>query len=482
MASTRKDIWALVDANPWHDTIQAYARAVEVMQSRQPEDPTGWVYQAAIHGTYAAPPAGAQWNECQHANWFFLPWHRMYLYYFERIVRAASGDATFALPYWNYDQPSPRNTLPTPFRQPSRPAASTNPLFLPPPRRSRGIVQGGRLSPFVTSSRSALSQRSFSGPPGPGFGGVRRAPIGFDGTFGAVEQTPHNDIHVQIGGANVGMCQGGMMIDPNCAALDPIFWLHHCNVDRLWNRWIALGGGRANPTDAEWLNQSFSFHDENGVVVSLTCAQVVDAATQLDYVYDDDVQPSAVLMSPEPPIQPESVRPPRMMAASEQPVELSGQSASVQLAVPVATHAAMTTEAVAEATTVGDAAVYLNVEDIEAERNPGVVYGVFLNAPPEADETERARYHVGNITVFGIELANRDEPHRGVPGFRHTFDITQVVADLARSGNWDPNDIKVTFEPIAPIAEDVMESPLSDLAPVAAERPVRIGRVSLFMA
>lgn len=30
----------------------------------------------------------------------------MYLYYFERIIRKYSGSTTFALPYWNWDDPS----------------------------------------------------------------------------------------------------------------------------------------------------------------------------------------------------------------------------------------------------------------------------------------------------------------------------------------------------------------------------------------
>ncbi|MGH7262080.1 MAG: tyrosinase family protein [Nitrospiraceae bacterium] len=39
------------------------------------------------------------WNTCQHGSYFFLSWHRMYLYYFERILREASRDPNFALPY-----------------------------------------------------------------------------------------------------------------------------------------------------------------------------------------------------------------------------------------------------------------------------------------------------------------------------------------------------------------------------------------------
>ena len=94
----------------------AYANAVKAMQARPASDPTSWTFQSAIHGAYAAPPPGADWNQCQHQGWFFLPWHRMYLYFFERIVRAAvvaaGGPADFAIPYWNYDKPFPGNTIP----------------------------------------------------------------------------------------------------------------------------------------------------------------------------------------------------------------------------------------------------------------------------------------------------------------------------------------------------------------------------------
>ena len=40
------------------------------------------------------------------------------------------------------------------------------------------------------------------------------------------------------------------MGDPLTAAQDPIFWLHHANIDRLWNHWLQQGGGRADPTDS----------------------------------------------------------------------------------------------------------------------------------------------------------------------------------------------------------------------------------------
>lgn len=483
MAFVRRDIWTLLTDDPWDPVTTAYARAVATMQSRPANDPTSWAFQAAIHGSYQTPPPGAAWNACQHANWYFLPWHRMYLYFFERIVRAAvGGDPDFALPYWNYDQPAPRNTLPKPFRTATLPGGGANPLFLRPPRRPAVIANGAQLSSLVTSSRAAMALTAFAGPPGPGFGGVRRSPAHFGGTFGAVEQTPHNDIHVQIGGAGSGRCLGGLMIDPNCAALDPIFWLHHANIDRLWNRWLALQGGRRNPTDPAWLNQSFSFYDEDGTLVSMTCAEVVDSAAQLDYTYDDEGAQERAPMSPTPPSEPEPAGPPELVAATDRSVELTGGRVSVVLSVPASTRARVETPALAGAARRAQGAVYLNVEDIEAPANPGVVYGVFLNAPPTASDAERARYHVGNVTLFGIESVNDpDQSHDSVPGFRHTFDITRVVAELSGSGAWDPDNINVTFEPITPTEEGARDTASPELAQASAT-PVRIGRVSLFVA
>ena len=104
-------------------------------------------------------------------------------------------------------------------------------------------------------------------------------PTGF--TF-QLEQQPHNLMHVEVGGE-------GWMSDPRMAARDPIFWLHHANIDRLWKRWIQLEGGRTNPTaDPTWMNSKFAFYDEEKRRVEMTGAQVLETVPQLDYRYDDD--------------------------------------------------------------------------------------------------------------------------------------------------------------------------------------------------
>src|ERR1700760_2564998 len=79
-------------------TIESYRRGVDVMMQRPMTDKTSWLFQAAIHGlpedaiTEQLKPLKSYWQQCPHGNYFFLSWHRMYLHFFERILRKASGD------------------------------------------------------------------------------------------------------------------------------------------------------------------------------------------------------------------------------------------------------------------------------------------------------------------------------------------------------------------------------------------------------
>jgi Common central domain of tyrosinase/Polyphenol oxidase middle domain len=480
----RRNAWTIASpANPFDPITLAYADAVNVMQARPATDPTSWAYQAAVHGTLNQPPAGANWNACQHSSWFFFSWHRMYVYFFERIVRKAVVDAggpqDWALPYWNYDQGPPSNTLPPAFRTQNLPDGSPNPLYVGAPRRSVGMMNGGQLPSTATSAATAMGMTNFSSTTAmASFGGGPSAPVQFGSTPGQLEITPHGIVHGLVGGNLGPNCSSGWMAGVRCAAMDPIFWLHHSNVDRLWNDWIALGGGRANPSDAAWLDQTFTFHDENGAPVQLTGAQVVDTAGQLGYIYDNvaSLDQMGLAASPPPPSEPS--RPPELVAASERPVELTGTPASVALTLPESTRA-MLDEAAADASR----RLLVSVEDIEAETNPGIGYAVYLDTRGATDDVTRERRHVGNVSLFGIDVMNDpDLAHDAAPGLRHVFDATSAVDALSEQGRWDPEHVTVTFEPITVLPPPGEEATPKAAADVAATTPVRIGRVGLFVA
>ena len=246
-----RDVYTLDPAGP---EAEALRTGIAAMQARPVTDPTSWLFQANIHGTNDEPrpnaeAARATWSTCQHGSFFFLSWHRMYIYHFERILRAASGDPEFALPYWNYSVPA--RALPSIFREP---ADVSNPLFVPQRRTRDPNINGGESVPAaITDVSNAFSFTNFASPTGSGlsFGGqIVPAPRHFSSPHGRLEMQPHDIIHVVVGGS-------GWMSDPNFAARDPIFWLHHCNIDRLWNRWLSLGGGRAiRPRICGWTSLS----------------------------------------------------------------------------------------------------------------------------------------------------------------------------------------------------------------------------------
>ena len=455
--------------------MQAYALAVGAMQGRDGEDPTSWDYQAAVHGVRSGRPPDDFRNQCQHNTWFFLPWHRMYLAWFERIVRAAvqaasggPGRCQGVLGAAVLELRSRKRHRADADRIPRGAAlvtAADNPLFTP--LRNPDINDGEPLSDGAISARLAMEEEDFAHEaiPGlaPGFGGPitgwhhfgeGRTPTG------ALEATPHNDIHGEIGG------RGGLMSVVATAPLDPIFWLHHANVDRLWGEWLAQLG-RENPTDTAWTGLVFHFHDEAGTEVQSTAGEVL-RTEDLGYAYDEIPTP-ALLSEPGPrrgamPGRPLPDHPPELVGATEDKVELSGEDASVAFPVGEPSGPALLADEGRPSR------VYLNVEDVEGEENPGASYALYLNLPDDDDpDTDPETHHVGNVSFFGIELAqNVESDHTGGRGLRFAFDITTLVERLSEEGKWDPQQVRVTFSPLrAPSG--------GDAAPT-----VRIGRVGIY--
>ena len=149
------------------------------------------------------------------------------------------------------------NELPPAFAARKMPDGSDNPLFV---KQRYGDGTGRIVLDRARDIRlDALGDDRFPGgeiqiPPGFGgpktlfhHGGEDRAPNG------GLEGSPHNAVHGLVGGTQRGHDQndpafGGLMGWPDQAALDPIFWLHHANIDRLWESW-RKGVPGADPND-----------------------------------------------------------------------------------------------------------------------------------------------------------------------------------------------------------------------------------------
>jgi hypothetical protein len=428
----RREINSLSD-----DDVSALRAGVAAMQARDPSDPTSWLFQANIHGTHDdIPDAFADvWATCQHGSFFFLSWHRMYLYYFERILRAAgSGPPDFALPYWDYSVAAQRS-LPDAFRNP---ATSDNPLYTSNRRASRNA--GVPLPASVTDDTQAMATINFDSPQGSGrsFGGQTiDGPVHQTSPHGRLESQPHDVVHVSIGGQN------GWMTDPDMAARDPIFWLHHCNIDRLWEHWRALGGGRGNPTtDDTWMSTAFTFYDENGTKVTLTGADILDTQNQLGYVYDD-LSPNAVVAAERettgsaPVTVQETTRMLASRPATEGAVSLTPHETTLRLE-PESREAAESTAKP------GTGPVVLSFSDISYRQPVGIYYEVYLNKPDTAPADPSGPYYAGNLALFALGHAHGRE---GVTGGRVALDVTAVLARQRELGLWSGGPLKIDLHP-----------------------------------
>jgi tyrosinase len=447
----RRDIWSLQSEETWHPITRAYALAVAEMKTRDPGDPTSWVYQAQVHGMPDMGQPDQFRGQCQHNTWFFLPWHRLYLHWFEQILLAAieahpdidyETKAAWALPYWDYSKGGQRASLPAAFRQQAHPddPNAPNPLF--DDTRNGFINAGDELDPLAVDVSDALDEPLFSEPrPAGGFGG---AATGFNHFNqdpnlwpGKLEQTPHGSVHVEVGGDMAGF---------DTAGLDPVFWMHHANIDRLWVVWLGQTGMQNPDPNGSWGTTPSHFHDASGGAVSGNAAGVLQTET-LGYKYEDTSLPA-------PPPRRRARRVPRelppdqpaeLVGATEEPLELTGATQRVALSVGEPTGPAARRRSGG-----GEAErVLLALEGIEGERNPGVTYAVFVNLPDDADVDEEPESHyVGTLSFFGIEQTRRVDTDAGGHGLAHSFDITGLVSELQDANDWDPDDVTVTFVPL----------------------------------
>ena len=394
--------------------ITSLRNGVAAMKARPESDPTSWLYQANIHGT-TQDKAQPGWSQCEHGSYKFLGWHRMYLYYFERILRDAANEPNLTLPYWNYSDRSSDDNLaiPPPYRNP---ASTSNALF--EANRGRGWNQGARLPLSAVGTRDAFSRRNFLHGPGQNasssFGGKK--PSG----YGKLEYTPHNDIHSNL---------GGFMLYPQYAAQDPIFWAHHCNIDRLWEGWLALGEGRANPTDADFVDQQYTFFDESGKPVTRRVGDFLDTVS-LGYRYQSLGTTSETLAMVSAAAAPQATEESKSrMLSQSSPVTLGGKTHSVTLPSWVSQEGRE------------DHAQVLTVEELDFEEPPVGHYEVYINLPQGAEPDHKSKYFIGNLSFFGFGPQARGD-HKPV----HTYDISETIKELKASGEWqDGQKPKVTF-------------------------------------
>jgi hypothetical protein len=403
------------------------------MRALPKSDRRSWTFQAAMHGTIDPMAMDPLFNQCQHGTLQFFTWHRAYLHFFERILRWAANDPTLNLPYWDWTlQP----ILPEPFRSPAD--SSANSLYEPKRKANDGSALLTQV--VVTDLENALANTAF-----PASGDTGFSPD--------LEGSPHGAIHTLVGG------QGGLMSSVPTAANDPIFWLHHCNIDRLWNVWLNRGGGRVNPSEAAYLDQAYSFADETGATVTVKVRDIIRSAT-LGYRYDSVPNPAEPFAVSE--RKAVGATPPQVVATSApggrtEPLEkveakpLGFKEERVKLNTAKEKRPLMMRALPDDGASDDAPKVMIAVEGLSADLAPDFVYGVYVNLPEGQPSDEvLQRHYVGSINFFGKTKADAKAGHDHGEGnsFNATFNATKVLAGLQRAKKLDPDAITVTILPI----------------------------------
>jgi len=243
------------------DDVVAFGEGVRLMKRRR--DALSWERQRQLHATQA-----------RHGDSLFLPWHRLQLAHLERIIARLTGHTRFALPYWDY-QATPR--LPSWTTQPGAPlyeaqrGAGAN---------TRDYNQARWAADARRADRRTDTPERFLG-----------LPLSATQTrqAGSVEAYGHNWIHTLV---------GGLMGRIETATLDPVFWMHHANVDRFWDAWHRE---RRPAYPTWWTSRTLSgFIGETGTTTGTWAVSRTLDTRSLGYGYDTAGPPVFFVMSAAP--------------------------------------------------------------------------------------------------------------------------------------------------------------------------------------
>jgi hypothetical protein len=328
--------------------LDLYAYGMAIIKSLDCSDPASWYYQGSMHSvpkrsdisgvnvilcsSYNNGETLTAWNSCPHMysdekQLNFLTWHRLYVYYYERNLRYQIANGTseypglgedvanqFSIPYWDYTN---QGDIPKAFISEAAVFEEQNLNFNPlyEKGRSRTLMAGlpinyeAKDSIFIALTDSTMQSICLE---------TMNTALDYDQFLGlynisefsrVFEDRLHNVMHDYIGGAvdridTKGSIYNqiyqnsksgfGLMGQIPSAGFDPIFFLHHSNVDRLFAARESLYG----PITIEEMNQYggsweevkhiYQFWDTptNSWVRYGSMQEMLDACHSINYDYD----------------------------------------------------------------------------------------------------------------------------------------------------------------------------------------------------
>lgn len=276
----------------------------------------------------------------------------------------------------------------------------------------------------------------------------------------------------------------GAMSIPDSAGLDPIFYLHHANIDRLWEVWQRDPLSKGNPPDSKWVKgpasigeRKFSMPMPGNKPWDYTPGDMTDLA-KLGYTYDDlsaappAVEPferlqrlgaSAAVARAAKGVTPVTGKNIELVGASAQSVKIAGNEirASVLLDRNVRQKVTSSLNAAARAATPESAApdrVFLNLENVRG-LDDATNFQIYVSSPGHPEHL------AGSVGLFGVSKATApDEEHAG-QGLNIVLEITDVVDEMHLNKAFDVDALEVRIAPLRPVPD---------------EAQISIGRISIY--
>ena len=258
---------------------------------------TAWHHLAM--GRFTPPTQGDR--NAAHSGPAFLPWHRLMMILLELNLQRVTGDDTLGLPYWDWaaDGDLDPATQPSAALWQDDAIGGTGDPVTDGPftadryrvrietdsvgrlrqtdrglRRALGVDDDAPQLPTTEELKTTLDAGPYDAPPWNRRPSSLRNRLEGWRPFGM-----HNKVHVWVGG------DMGPASSPN----DPVFYLNHCNVDRVWEGWMSRHGRSYLPPQTASVDLTGHRIDDPlySILIQtpVTPAQVLDASGL--YSYDD---------------------------------------------------------------------------------------------------------------------------------------------------------------------------------------------------
>ena len=219
-----------------------YANAVLKMQENDPEKGNGtseYLRLSLLHGGIGSRDKTEYPHYCVHKREAFPGWHRAYLLDFERTLRRADvalgGDGNLGLPYWDWSRPElngqvipsiVRDRLMDEFADEFYPDGVKEVLHKKKNWRMAGTKSDDRIKAYLEDANTTgqanqcLNSLRHSTHSCTRYQTARRTSV----------ENCHNAVHMAVQGI-MGSFQ---------SSFHPLFWLHHNNVDRIYEKYLEL--------------------------------------------------------------------------------------------------------------------------------------------------------------------------------------------------------------------------------------------------